>query len=229
MTIRFTNSELTNLGVPIKEYRNCLNLKCPRRKALRLWLLNQESSLSFKSNAVRQQAVFVPHFGTRIHLHLQIFLLWKTIPGDSQPGGIGVANSSHFKFHFLLGTKSICSRSLTVMAGKKSLDKFEFELIAADGKPLSGTQCQFSCGYAMPKTNEKEKVQRLKVLRDGSCRLLRKWNGHIYTGRSHFSGRPFQETASQEECGLQIRPILNPNFSLNERNLQSVITVASNT
>ncbi|GIY97266.1 hypothetical protein CEXT_7711 [Caerostris extrusa] len=106
--------------------------------------------------------------------------------------------------------------------GRSLLDKFEFELIAADGKPLSGTQCQFSCGYAMPRRMEKEKVQRLKVLRDGSCR-------HIYTGRSHFSGRPFQETASQEECGLQIRPILNPNFSLNERNLQSVITVASNT
>ncbi|GIY87905.1 hypothetical protein CEXT_90241 [Caerostris extrusa] len=27
--------------------------------------------------------------------------------------------------------------------GEKSLDKFEFELIAANGKPLSGTQCQF--------------------------------------------------------------------------------------
>ncbi|GIY97264.1 hypothetical protein CEXT_7701 [Caerostris extrusa] len=62
-------------------------------KALRLWLLNQKAPLVL-SPTLYANKLFLFHIlelGVIIHLHLQIFHLWKTIPGR-QParGGIGV-------------------------------------------------------------------------------------------------------------------------------------------
>ncbi|GIY87904.1 hypothetical protein CEXT_90231, partial [Caerostris extrusa] len=47
---------------------------------------------------------------------------WKTIPGDSQPGGIGVANFNPFlNSTSLLGTKSYSLQSVLNSDGGRSL------------------------------------------------------------------------------------------------------------